>query len=990
MKRDVKMNKKILILLLIAILTFSVATVSASDNTTDDSVIDSSNRDVVSVDDNNVVSDEYAVNKVSNGALADVNGEENVNNDVDMVIDPINNVSVLQGDNVDVNITVKNIGENNASNVTVNFELPDGFSLIDSNNVSDNTWHIGDLQSSKSTNITVKLNNSGINNGDYVINLTLRANEGIEEIFKQNVTVNVIKKLIQTNLTIDFDKESYVYGDDVGIDVKLPDDATGNVTIKINGTENNASINEVLILSNLTPGNYEVNVTYSGDDKYNGSSGKARFTISKANTTAAIDIVSIKVDEELNITINYDSEINGNATIYVDNIKNQTIEIIDGNGNVTIKGLSKGMYDIKVAFDGNDCYNSSETNKTIEISKNTVNMLINVGDIVYGNDLVINLKLPDNLTSNVTVSLGDINRSINCSGNVTFKDMNAGNYTAIVSYGGDENYFNETKYVDFKIYKASTQTTVNTSDINIGGVLNVSVDPKIDGTATVYLNGTKYSDDIVIVNGSGNVVISNLIEGTYNVLAVFNGNDNYNSSLTNKSIKVSRNVFNITVNVTDVCYGQDVIINITLPGDVTNTVDVVFGYNSQNINLENGVGTVKFSDLDVGNYNATVIYYGDAKYLKSTQIISFNVTKAKPTVDVNISGNKLGQDLVINIALPSDVKNNVTVGIDNISQDVKVTNGVGKAIFKDLTIGEHVLIIDYSGDSNYLNTTEGIYFNVSKAIPVIDIDVKNIYVKGKEVIDIALPDDATGSVTIFINGVEQKTVNDNISSIVLTKSGLAAGTYNVMVSYTGDSKYESANTTVQFKVSKYKAKLTASSKTYNVKVKTKYYYITLKNNKNKVMKKIKVYLKVNGVTYSATTNSYGKASFKLSKLTKKGTYDALITYKGTSYYNKLTKKVTIAVKATPKLTAYSAKLKKSVNAKKYSVTLRTDKYKAMKYTKVTLKVNGKIYTVKTNSLGKATFKITNLNKKAKFLAVISYSGSKYYYSATKKVILTVR
>lgn len=106
--------------------------------------------------------------------------------------------------------------------------------------------------------------------------------------------------------------------------------------------------------------------------------------------------------------------------------------------------------------------------------------------------------------------------------------------------------------------------------------------------------------------------------------------------------------------------------------------------------------------------------------------------------------------------MPSDVKNNVTVGIDNISQDVKVTNGVGKAIFKDLTIGEHVLIIDYNGDSNYLNTTEGIYFNVSKAIPVIDIDVKNIYVKGKEVIDIALPDDATGSVTIFINGVEQK------------------------------------------------------------------------------------------------------------------------------------------------------------------------------------------------------------------------------------------
>ena len=62
------------------------------------------------------------------------------------------------------------------------------------------------------------------------------------------------------------------------------------------------------------------------------------------------------------------------------------------------------------------------------------------------------------------------------------------------------------------------------------------------------------------------------------------------------------------------------------------------------------------------------------------------------------------------------------------------------------------------------------------------------------------------------------------------------------------------------------------------------------------MKKTKVALKVNGKTYSAKTNSKGKATFKITKLAKKGKFTAAVTYKGSSYYSKLTKKVKIIVK----------------------------------------------------------------------------------------------
>ena len=58
--------------------------------------------------------------------------------------------------------------------------------------------------------------------------------------------------------------------------------------------------------------------------------------------------------------------------------------------------------------------------------------------------------------------------------------------------------------------------------------------------------------------------------------------------------------------------------------------------------------------------------------------------------------------------------------------------------------------------------------------------------------------------------------------------------------------------------------------------------------------------------------------------------------------------------------------------------------------KVTLKVKGKTFKATTNSKGKATFKITNLNKKGKSTTLVKYGGNKYYNAVSKKVKITVR
>ena len=98
-----------------------------------------------------------------------------------------------------------------------------------------------------------------------------------------------------------------------------------------------------------------------------------------------------------------------------------------------------------------------------------------------------------------------------------------------------------------------------------------------------------------------------------------------------------------------------------------------------------------------------------------------------------------------------------------------------------------------------------------------------------------------------------------------------------------------------------------------------------------------------------------------------------------------------------KIKAPAKTYKASTKIKKYTVTLSTivgsshdGKVYLRSGLKVALKVNGKTYSGKTNSKGKVTFKITNLKKKAKYIAKISYVGDKTYESASKKVKITVK
>ena len=287
-----------------------------------------------------------------------------------------------------------------------------------------------------------------------------------------------------------------------------------------------------------------------------------------------------------------------------------------------------------------------------------------------------------------------------------------------------------------------------------------------------------------------------------------------------------------------------------------------------------------------------------------------------------------------------NVEVSYVIGVGDSISDV--TNSEGKITIPNLT-GEITIKASFAGNANYSASNNEANFNFTQSSET----------------------NTTGNVTNETSS--GNTTNGNNTN---TTGG----------NTTGD------NTTVV--TTAVGTKLTASSvnMVYNG---GKSLVVTLKDENGNVLAGQTISIKLNGNTYTRTTNSKGQASLALSLVPK--TYTATINFAGKDKYTKSSTTAKIVVtKATPKLTAAKKTFKVKTKTKKYTVTLKTNKGKVMKNTKVTLKVKGKTYTTKTNSKGKATFKITKLTKKGTYKAVVKYSGNKYYKTLSKTVKIVVK
>ena len=280
------------------------------------------------------------------------------------------------------------------------------------------------------------------------------------------------------------------------------------------------------------------------------------------------------------------------------------------------------------------------------------------------------------------------------------------------------------------------------------------------------------------------------------------------------------------------------------------------------------------------------------------------VPVTKTNLTVKVADIKEGEEFTIDVTLSDNLTSDVSVVINNKEYNVSVVNGTGSLKVSDkLAANTYDVDASYAGEYPYAASTAKTTFKVEKVIIGTKLAAPKVtatYNVAKKLV-ITLTDKngkalANKKVSVKVGSISKTLTTDKNGKVSLNVATLVPKTYTATVKFAGDSDYSASTASPKVVVSKAKVKLAAKAKTFKVKVKTKKYTVTLKNNKGKVMKKVKLTLKVGKKTYKATTNAKGKATFKITKLTKKGKYTATVKFAGNKYFKALSKKVKITVK----------------------------------------------------------------------------------------------
>ena len=210
---------------------------------------------------------------------------------------------------------------------------------------------------------------SGLASGSYDVVAKFNGDDkylASEDSAKFNVT-----KLAST---IDIAVDNIKVGEDAVIGVALPEDATGEVIISVNGKNYTVMTKygmASVTISDLANGTYSVDAFYNGDDIYAPIKNSTAFTVSKVSDyNMTVDIADIVKGENATITVSVPEDGTGNVIVTI-NGTDYNGTVVNGTAKVIIPGLDEGTYKVVTFYTGDNKYDSMIVNGTITVNKNT-------------------------------------------------------------------------------------------------------------------------------------------------------------------------------------------------------------------------------------------------------------------------------------------------------------------------------------------------------------------------------------------------------------------------------------------------------------------------------------------------------------------------------------------------------------------------------------------------------------------------------------------
>ncbi len=617
-------------------------------------------------------------------------------------------------------------------------------------------------------------------------------------------------------------------------------------------------------------------------------------------------------------TKRYQTDENGTAMIPL-----HTFELPEYSGSsyyLTLQSEQSGLYDPSSPVGFNLCVRKADVNidsiqKASIFFYETLNITADITD-EFG-------KFLNNTIVAVSFNGEDKNITTDEHGRIIIEipNMAPGDYVLSITSFQSDSYDEVTKNINIHVMKnLNLITSQNVSAFFNEGKIVAKLTDQFGnplGNSTVYLN-LAYFNETLTTDGDGLIEFSleGLAEGNYT--AEIRSSDNETHEHTTVDINVYIYRLNSTINASNISfvYGKSGILTAYLKDSNGNPIggaDIGLDIGSVHETLKTDAQGRADFDLSrklLPNSFEGLIYFNlTNRYTASSLAVNVTVNKISTMISAPDMTCTYNEDKYLVVTL-KDIYGNPLA-----NEDVKVDFGVKTVTGKTDDNGQTKLLIllapssynaaiIFSGNEILVSSSSSanvvvkpINERVSTKITAKDLSIvyndaayvtvtlKDSYGKGIE----------DAPITINFNGKNYGYITDANGQVKMPVGLLAPNTYSAKVSFAGDDTYQSASSTVKVVVKKAKPKLSATKKKFKLKS-AKKYKVTLKTNKKVAMKKVKVSIKVKGKTYTAKTNKKGQAVFKLKKLTKKGTYKAVVTYKGDKCYKKVKKTVKITIK----------------------------------------------------------------------------------------------
>ena len=258
-----------------------------------------------------------------------------------------------------VNVSDIKVGED----AVISIAVPEITSGVVSVTVGDAIYNVAVVDGKGSLTL------SGLASGSYDVVAKFNGDDkylASEDSAKFNVT-----KLAST---IDIAVDNIKVGENAVISVALPEDATGEVIISVNGKNYTVMTKygmASVTISDLANGTYSVDAFYNGDDIYAPIKNSTAFTVSKVSDyNMTVDIADIIKGENATITVSVPEDGTGNVIVTI-NGTDYKGTVVNGTAKVIIPGLDEGTYKVVTFYTGDNKYDSMIVNGTITVNKNT-------------------------------------------------------------------------------------------------------------------------------------------------------------------------------------------------------------------------------------------------------------------------------------------------------------------------------------------------------------------------------------------------------------------------------------------------------------------------------------------------------------------------------------------------------------------------------------------------------------------------------------------